>query len=226
MKMPPKRHQATPHLSNDPPTVWPEAGIFDFDGLLADTGPCWVFAYSQTLGQSARELDGRLLESLSGLSITQAATTLGLPPEQLRQGLFDAFKHDTPTLMDGAREIVETLHQRIPLAIATNAPAQLVEETLEPAGLLRYFELIVSAEDDTHREKPAPDVYTSACHRLDAVPSTAVAFEDSPLGALAARRAGLNVVYVQSNNHHMSPDADLHVNRLDDPRLLNYLTKH
>ena len=96
----------------------------------------------------------------------------------------------------------------------------LVSSVLREVGLIDEFDVILSAE--TQRQgKPAPDVYRAVCSQLKVDPSQAVAFEDSPIGVLAARRAGLTVVYVPSDGQHA--DADFHANGLDDPRLLRFL---
>jgi beta-phosphoglucomutase-like phosphatase (HAD superfamily) len=109
----------------------------------------------------------------------------------------------------------------MPLAVATNGPADIVNAILDDMGFGEFMEDVVSGED-AGADKPAPDVYLEACRRLDADPSDAIAFEDSPLGATAARRAGLFVVAVPSAPG-MTIDADLVVSRLDDVRLLDYL---
>jgi beta-phosphoglucomutase-like phosphatase (HAD superfamily) len=50
--------------------------------------------------------------------------------------------------------------------------------------------------DDVAKVKPDPQLYVDAVSALGVSPQEAVAFEDSPNGALAAARAGLRVVIV------------------------------
>jgi putative hydrolase of the HAD superfamily len=47
--------------------------------------------------------------------------------------------------------------------------------------------------------KPDPELYRRAVESLGVLPSETVAFEDSPNGALAAHRAGLNCVIVPNS---------------------------
>ena len=109
----------------------------------------------------------------------------------------------------------------MPLAVATNGPRDLVSRALEQVSLRDAFDAIFSAETEP-REKPAPDVYRTACAELGVDPSDAIAFEDSAVGAEAAERAGLTVVVVPSNPRERIA-ADLLVPRLDDDRLAGLL---
>ena len=47
-------------------------------------------------------------------------------------------------MLRGARELVEMLRRQSLLAVATNAHADLVQETLADVGLVDSFELIVN----------------------------------------------------------------------------------
>jgi HAD superfamily hydrolase (TIGR01509 family) len=215
-------------MVSEPVTVaafsWLRAAVFDFDGLLVDTGACWQRAYVETLARGGRALEPGALDALAGASVAQAAAQLTVPMNDLHRELARAFQERRPAALPGARELVERLRQRVPLAVATNGPAEIVAASLGDVGLLESFEFIVSAETPPYREKPAPDVYRAACERLGVTPEETVAFEDSPIGALAAQRAGLVVVYVPSDGQPSS-DAHLRVSRLDDPRLLEFLAE-
>lgn len=96
----------------------------------------------------------------------------------------------------------------IPLAIASNAPADWVEGHLARLGLLHFFEPhdAVVTVDRVSRPKPHPEAYLTAVQRLGATPATSVAFEDSATGLAAARAAGLYTVVVpgpMSNGHDL-----------------------
>jgi HAD superfamily hydrolase (TIGR01509 family) len=199
---------------------WPRAAVFDFDGLLVDTARCWHQAYTNALALSGRRLDPALTKTLAGASISTAATRLDVAADDLRSLLVASFAEQRLLPLPGATELVRRLRRRALLAVATNAPRSLVSAALQQVGLLDSFDLILSAETQP-REKPAPDVYCAACAELGIDPADAIAFEDSPTGVLAARCAGLVVVYVPSDGQEA--DADLQVGRLDDPRLLTFL---
>jgi HAD superfamily hydrolase (TIGR01509 family) len=206
---------------------WPRAAVFDCDGLLVDSADCWHRAYRTVAGRYGRDLDGFDLTSLAGASVAIAArrlsraldVTVEEPP--LRQALIEDFTAHPPAPLPGARELVAALRARMPLAVASNAPREIVVEVLERVGVARAFRAVVSAEQ-TAAHKPAPDVYLEACRRLRVAPSDSIAFEDSALGASAARAAGLLVIAVPSTAG-MRMDADLVVEGLVDPALLEFL---
>lgn len=206
---------------------WPRAAVFDCDGLLVDSAVCWEQAYERVARQHNGSLDAVDLDSLAGASVAIAAVALSrslgvsVAERSLRLALIDSFAAASPPALPGARAIVAALAERMPLAVASNGPRDVVLDVLRRLEILDAFETVVSAEE-TAAHKPAPDVYLEACRRLEVVPTDAIAFEDSALGARAARGAGLLVVAVP-----FAPgaqiDADLTVPRLDDPRLLRYL---
>ena len=66
---------------------------------------------------------------------------------------------------------------------------------LESAGLAAPFEVVVTSEE-VAEPKPAPDVYLRAAELLGSPAGEAVALEDSPPGAAAARAAGMYVIGV------------------------------
>jgi beta-phosphoglucomutase-like phosphatase (HAD superfamily) len=54
----------------------------------------------------------------------------------------------------------------------------------------------IRTRDDVAKVKPDPELYLKALDGLGVAPEEAAAFEDSPNGALAAKRAGLKCVIV------------------------------
>ncbi len=205
----------------------PHAAVFDCDGLLVDSAHCWERAYARVAAARGRTLDDVRLERLLGASVARATSLVSedlrqqVSAEELRAALDESFAVDPPAALPGARELIAELAGRMPLGVASNGPRDIVLAVLDRLGVRETFSAVVSAEE-TARDKPDPDVYLEACLRLDAAPCDAVAFEDSALGARAARSAGLVVVVVPS-----APgppvDADLTVPSLGDPRLRAFL---
>jgi HAD superfamily hydrolase (TIGR01509 family) len=197
------------------------AAVFDCDGLLVDSAACWRLAYERALARRGRALDEELLARLSGASVASAARLLELEAELLRAELARAFRDEPLPALPGAALLLEALAGRLPVAVATNAPAELATLALQRAGLGEVLPPIVSA--DGGRQKPEPDVYLAACGRLGAAPGQAVAFEDSPVGAAAALAAGVRLVYVPSGVGGDVPGAELEAGRLDEGCVLELL---
>lgn len=200
---------------------WPHATIFDFDGLLVDTERCWRLAYASAAARRGRRLREEVASTLGGASIRDAATRLDLAANEVRAELYEAFEQSSFEPMPGVTTLISLLQGRARLGVATNAPQDLVESVLSRLGLLEHFEAVLSGEA-VRAEKPAPDVYVAACRAVGVEPDDAVAFEDSPIGITAARRAGLVAVYVPSDDQP-SLEADLRAGRIDDPAVLALL---
>ncbi len=201
------------------------AAVFDCDGLLVDSERCWHAAYRASAAAVGRSLDGMSLAAFAGASVGLAAErlsrALGQPVSHrlLREELQRAVETLPVEPLPGVERLLALLSRELPLAVASNGPRDAVETLLQRTGLRRRFSVLVSAE-----QKPAPKpyqhVYLEACRRIDADPSDAIALEDSPTGAAAARAAGLLVVAVPSSRERPI-DADLTVGQLDDERVLS-----
>lgn len=211
------------HRDHKPVGRGPLGAVFDCDGLLVDSAHCWERAYAQIAAGRGRSLDDIRLGRLLGASVAGAtrlvSEDLGEPvgDAELRAALEASFAADPPEALPGARELVADLAARVPLAVASNGPRDLVAGILDRLGMRDAFAAVVSAEE-TERDKPHPHVYLEACRRIGVAPRAAAAFEDSALGARAARRAGLFVVVVPSAPEARA-EADLVVPSLADARL-------
>jgi HAD superfamily hydrolase (TIGR01509 family) len=132
-----------------------------------------------------------------------------LPPDEISglvvgrlEGLY---RRELP-LLPGAREAVERLAERWPLALASSANRPIIDLVLELAELRSLFAATVSSEE-VDRGKPAPDVYLEAARRLDAPASACAAIEDSTNGLRAAAAAGMKVIAVPNREFPPARDA-------------------
>lgn len=202
--------------------------MFDCDGLLVSSDAAWTAAYQATITALGGNLGNLDLRALLGASVSSAAVTLSqqigrpIDEDRLHHELLNAFEVHPPTASPGARALLETLSGRIPLAVASNGPTQIVIDSLRQAGLLHHLSEVVTAET-AGSPKPAPDTYLQACGRLNVDPTDAIALEDSLIGTRAAANAGLLVVGVALRQPAARALVDLHVPRLSDPRLLQLL---
>ena len=204
----------------------PDGVVFDCDGLLVDTEPCWTVAESAVF--AARGLEYGLQEKalFIGKSVPatvalmaelfgEAGNEAAIQEEVL--GQVGAVIADAATPLPGAIELVRLLGAKLPIGVASNSPRAILDIALERAGLTGAFGAVIAA-DEVPVPKPAPDLYLAACRMLGASPSASVAFEDTWTGAAAARAAGMWVVGVPSLEPEAFP-ADLVLETLADPRL-------
>ena len=189
-----------------------EAVVFDLDGLLLDSEHVWDTAREQL----ARERGGRWHEraqaDMMGMSSPEWSRymhdVIGLaePPEAISAEVvrrLEAIYRDRLPLFPGAREAVERLAARWPLALASSSNRPLIDLVLEQAGLSEFFHTTVSSEEVAHG-KPEPDVYLEAARRLGVEPTACAAVEDSRNGILSAKQAGMRVVAIP--NPRYPPD--------------------
>jgi len=184
------------------------AVVFDCDGLLLETESRWTLAEQAVCAANDTAFDMELKHRLHGTSLADAGLLLAewcdAPPSEgprFGQELIEAYRtaideHGVEP-MPGVPEILEALHGRVPLAVASNTAEPDTRRVLARSGLGDVFDAIRCAGDGI-AAKPAPDVYLAACAAVGAEPATAAAFEDSPLGSRAAMAAGMRVIGIPS----------------------------
>jgi len=122
-------------------------------------------------------------------------------------------------LMPGARETVNALHARgFSLAITSSAVASSIEAILIRLGLRDAFSVIVDGSEVVNG-KPDPEAYLLTARRLAVQPEQCLVLEDSQVGVLAAKQAGMFCVAVPNPRAQSPQDlsaADLVVERMDD----------
>jgi len=185
----------------------PLAVVFDNDGLLLDTEPCWTSAQQALFRSHGQVFDLAAKRALVGTSPVTAAPILErllaqpdggqrLSDEMYTLALAEISAAASPR--PGAVELVARLRSAgLPLAVASNAPRRHLLAGLHRVGLEDAFDAVLGV-DDVRNPKPAPDLYLAACRALHAVPATTIALEDSPPGVAAARAAGLWVIGIPS----------------------------
>lgn len=204
----------------------PDGVVFDCDGLLVDTEPCWTVAESAVFADRGLPFGTAEKALLIGKSVPATV--------ELMAELFGEVGNDVAIMADvmgmvgeviigqaepmpGAIELVRALSGRIPLGVASNSPRVILNITLECAGLTGAFGAVIAA-DEVPVAKPAPDLYLAACRLLGVDPPASLAFEDTWTGAAAARAAGMRVVGVPSLEAEGFP-AEVVLASLTDPRL-------
>lgn len=207
------------------------AVVFDADGVLIDTEPAWVAARGALFARHGRRFGPPEITATLGTGVAGTAVALSRllnRPTRARQLsdellalLLEQVSSAPVRPLPGALDLVAELQGRLPLAVASNSPRQLLTRTLEAAGLAERFDVVLGADEVRH-PKPAPDLYRTAVERLGTRPAETVAVEDSPTGVAAARAAGLYVLGIPSMaGVHL--DADEVAHALDDPALRHRL---
>jgi len=212
------------------------AVIFDFDGVIADSEMLHFAAFNKVLsefgyriekqdyfknylGLTDIDLFGELIE---GGKIAADAGIVKDLFERKKKIFQDIAKSDC-RIIDGVPKLLQRLKdENIPVAICSGAVLEDIELILKSAGLLDFFDVIVSA-DDVERGKPEPDGFVLALQKLTDLSGEkisaggCVVIEDSHWGLQAAKTAGMHTVAVtNSYNAEELFGADKIVTRLDE----------
>jgi HAD superfamily hydrolase (TIGR01509 family) len=184
----------------------PQAVIFDLDGTLADNMAWHARAFEAFVAKHGlppvtmelrRRIDGKrnseILPLLFGRPMSAAEIDRYADE---KEGAYRALARGSLRLVIGALDLLDRLQaRRIPVAVATSAPAENVAFTLRELRLQRRL-TVVARSDEVAHGKPAPDVYLRAASLLGIAPESCLAFEDAPVGVAAARSAGMPCVAV------------------------------
>jgi HAD superfamily hydrolase (TIGR01509 family) len=112
-----------------------------------------------------------------------------------KRALFVSLIQGPVRALPGVEAFLHRFKGRLKLALVSASARSNVETVLRATGFEAFFEVLV-CEEDVKAFKPDPEAYRFAARRLGVAARECVAFEDSAVGVLAARRAGARVVAV------------------------------
>jgi HAD superfamily hydrolase (TIGR01509 family) len=186
------------------------AVIFDFDETIIDLEPQHTAAhaalcheqhsdYAQMPEEFRRGSGRRIVDDIREM---KARFGWSASEDELfarRQQHFDAISERADLHpMPGVVELIRTLQRvGVTLAITSSAVGSSIEAILVRLGLRDAFALIVDGSEVTHG-KPDPEAYLVTARKLAVDPAACIVFEDSEVGVLAAKRAGMFCVAVRN----------------------------
>jgi HAD superfamily hydrolase (TIGR01509 family) len=212
-----------------------QALIFDFDGLILETEwPCfqsWQEIYSEyncdlpfekwtaCVGGTDQDFDPHAyLQSLLGQTLPREELK-----ERSRRRQIELIEK-LPILPGVERYVSEARRLGLKVGLASNSSRRWVHGHLQRLGLYDQFD-VIKCKDEVSNPKPDPELYLAVLDELKIPAEQAVAFEDSPHGVMAARRAGIFCVAVPTAITKLLPldHASLQVTSLADVPLESLL---
>jgi HAD superfamily hydrolase (TIGR01509 family) len=186
-----------------------KAVIFDFDGLILDTESNEYYAHSEIYRQLGVELPieewgkciGTDASAFDVYAYLEGLVGGPVDREKLKMDRHALFTNrmSFEEVRPGVREYLQSAQALdLHIGLASSSPFAWVADYLELHKLTHYFETI-RTKDDVVTVKPNPELYQKVLADLGVLPSEAIAFEDSPNGALAAKRAGMFCVIVPNS---------------------------
>eukprot|EP00741_Cyanophora_paradoxa_P018033 tig00021037_g17413.t1 len=202
--------------------------IFDCDGVIAETEEGHRMTYNESFEHNGVDVHwdepfyGMLQNSVGGgrEKMTWYFNKEGWPcgdSEEEKKALIDklySYKNDCYgriieegklPLRPGIRRLIEEAKAAgIPICVCSAANRKACHGVLDKVLGTKWKEMFefVIAGDDVKRKKPNPDIYQEAQKRLGVPPERCVVIEDSRIGLLAAKAAGMRCCITYTHYTH------------------------
>ncbi|RUS58915.1 HAD family phosphatase [Pseudorhodobacter sp. E13] len=181
-----------------------KALIFDCDGTLVLSAGLHFAAFSQALARQGAAMDAGWYAARTGLARRDLLTELrdsacrGLDvPRAVRDsiaataGLAATCRANPPVLA-----LARHWFGRVPMAVASNAEAEVVQAMLGACGIAALFDPVISLTE-AGVAKPDPAMFLMAAAQMGVPHSDCLVLEDSDQGLQAAAAAGMPAVDVR-----------------------------
>ena len=182
------------------------AFLFDFDGLIIDTETAsragWEWLYDQFGHELPPEKWALMVGTVDGWDIWGNLEALVGEPLDFDEWNEKRYAHElsileAEELRPGIADYLEAAEQHgLKRAIVSSASRKWIDMHLARLERAYGWDAILTADHDPERAKPRPTLYLEALAQLGVDADEAIAFEDSPNGAGAAKAAGIYVVGV------------------------------
>ena len=183
-----------------------KAIIFDMDGVLFDTERFFMDAW-KIAGEkhNYHNIYDACIASI-GVSkekskeIFKTTVSKDFPFDEIREEVSNLChdlieKKGIPT-KKGVKEILSFCKENgYKIGLATSTRRQTVLSHLTKANILNFFDEIVCG-DEVKNSKPFPEIYITACQKLNVNPNDAISIEDSYNGVRASSSAGVRCIMV------------------------------
>jgi len=204
------------------------AFLFDFDGLILDTETAsragWQWLYRKLGHELPPEKWALMVGTVDGWDIWGHLEELAGPLDREawneKRYAHEVTLLEAEELRPGIADYLSFAEEQgVKRAIVSSASRRWIDMHLERLERAVGWDAIVTADHDPARAKPRPTLYLEALGKLGVAAGEAVAFEDSPNGASAAKAAGVYVVGIPNAvtaDLGLDASADLVVDSLAD----------
>lgn len=184
-----------------------EAMLFDFEGTLVDFQWKLSEAVEETLemlrnmGFAKNRIVSRKYSTLMTEAV-QAATEIGLPPDQVREEIcrvYDWYDEDALarwSLRSGAKDFLDALKaEGISTGLVSNVGGKALVKALPKLALADCFDVVLT-RNDVMNLKPDPEGLNLAIEKLGICKDSSILLGDSLDDVNAARNAGIRVMII------------------------------
>jgi HAD superfamily hydrolase (TIGR01509 family) len=182
--------------------------IFDCNGVLVDSERIAAAVAAESFNRVGIPLTADLViryffgrRPADMFATVEAAMHRSLPPDfaaGVSAATIERLRSELRAMPHAAHALTWL---REPKCVASSAPKDRVEISLQTADLARFFEGNLFSASDVARGKPAPDLFLHAAARMSARPEDCIVVEDSPAGVTAATAAGMTPIGFVGGSH-------------------------
>ncbi len=179
--------------------------IFDFDGTLVDSMPCWSQKMINILEKNNIEYPSDIIKIITPLGDWGTAkyfkevlnVKLSIDEMLIRMDEYALPKYrDEITLKNGVAQYLSMLKSRgCSLNVLTASPHKMLDPCLKRNGIYELFDNVWSC-DDFNTTKSDVGIYKHAVEKIGAKKCDTVFFDDNPVAVKTASQAGLYTVGV------------------------------
>jgi mannitol-1-/sugar-/sorbitol-6-/2-deoxyglucose-6-phosphatase len=206
-----------------------EAVIFDMDGVIIDSEPFWIEAEIEIYNKYGIEMTEEMSIEMKGAKTADVV-----------KHWHSIYQWDQPSQTDLTNEIIEKVisiikergkampglmglleylqDNKVKIGLATSSLYRIIDVVMEKLQISCYFDGIHSSESEKNG-KPLPDVYIGAAKKLGIKPKNCIAVEDSHIGLLSAKAAGMFTIALPDKheyNHDKYNIANLKIKSLKE----------
>ncbi len=182
--------------------------IFDMDGVLIDSHPAHLHAWSRLMADLGREistpdlaiiLDGRKREDILKHFLGELSENDLRVFSKLKETYFAEVTH-LVSPVPGVQRLLKALNAAgLKVGVATSGASARASEMLDRFELRCRVSTVVTGED-VENGKPDPAIFRLAANRLGLDARSAVVFEDAVSGIRAAKAAGMLSIGIASGS--------------------------
>lgn len=196
-----------------------EAVIFDMDGLLLDSEPCWQKAEQVVFKDLGFELTHEMCLQTTGMPVPDVIKYwyerfpwphFDLPQTEakLQQKAYEVIMEEA-SLMPYLKETLQFFKRKgLKIGLASASVLPLIEGVLDKFELRDYFDAHHSASLEL-KSKPDPAVYLTVASRLGVAIKNTLILEDSGTGVKGAKASGAKVIAVPAAFEYEEPKFDI-----------------
>ena len=205
------------------------AVIYDMDGLIIDSEPFWRLAEMKVFAKVGLLLTEKDCMETTGFRFDEVVEHwyhkqpwAGKSKQQIHDEVLDemesAITHHAQAMKGVHTSLDFFKSKNIKMAVASSSTMRLIKATVKKLKIEHYFDLLVSAEHETHG-KPNPAVFIRTANGLNVRADKCLVLEDSFNGILAAKAAKMKCVAVPYPEDFNNPKliiADWKLNSLEE----------